>query len=124
MKACRNFRAAETEIHDRIVQVSHTWYRIHEQLSYMKEIESTLTVELRTTQEAILEILVRKLKGAWTKLDALSDKQDAGRASEVKRWKYARTKTSLDECIGMAGKFRPLVVPDHENRSTWQSACR
>jgi serine/threonine protein kinase len=65
----------------------------------MKKIESDLTAELRTTLEATLEILARKLKGAWTKLDALSDKQDARQPSKVKRGRYARTKTSLDECI-------------------------
>ena len=111
VKACRSFRAAGTEVNERIVHVLSIWSRIHLQLDLMKEIESIFSVEYRSTQEATLEILAGKLQRACRKLDELLDKPDATRPSEVKRWKYIRTKTSLDECIDELQAWQTIFEP-------------
>jgi hypothetical protein len=109
VKACRSFAA--TEIDERIVHVLSIWTRIHLQLDFMKEIESTFSAEYRFTQEATLEVLAGKLKRACTKLDALLEKPGAARPTEVKRWKYVRTKTSLDECIDELQAWQTIFEP-------------
>lgn len=103
MKTYESFRNAGPEVDERFIRVLQLWTRISEQLDFLKAIESTLKLEYRIIQEATVEILVGKLKNAWTKLDAVLKKPD-GRATqtgllEVAQWKYVLTKTSLDECI-------------------------
>lgn len=115
MDACKSFQAAGTEISERIVRVLNIWSRICMQLDFIKDIEKTFSVEYRAIQEATLEILAGKLKGAWTKLDALLEKPNV-RANntgllEVKRWKYVRTKTSLDECISELQEWQAIFDP-------------
>jgi hypothetical protein len=77
----------------------------------MKEIESTFSAEYRSTQEATLEVLAAKLRRACTKLDALLDKPGTTGPSEVKRWKYVRTKTSLDERIDELQAWQKIFEP-------------
>jgi serine/threonine protein kinase len=115
MKTCKSFQAAETEINERTVHVINIWSRIDMQLEFMKEIESTFSVEHRNTQEATLEVLAVKLKCARTKLGALLGSPDVARSGtrlfDVKRWKYVRTKTGLDECIGELQAWQTIFDP-------------
>jgi hypothetical protein len=116
VEACKSFRDAESEIHERVVHVLNIWSRIHMQLDFMKEIESTFSTEHRTIQEATLQVLAGKLKSAWTKLDTLLDKSDTAKSShtsllDVKRWKYVRTKTNLDECIDELQIWQTIFDP-------------
>lgn len=116
MEACRSFQAADVEINERTVHVLNIWSRIHMQLEFLKEIESTFNNGYRSVQEATLEILAGKLKNAWTKLDALQDKPDATRSShskllESRRWKYIRTKASLDDCIDELQAWQTIFDP-------------
>lgn len=103
IKTYESLKHAGAEVNERCSRILLVWTRISEQLSFMKSIEYTLSLEYRAAQEATLEILAGKLKTACTKLDALLKKSDV-RASqtgftEVSQWKYICTKTSLDECI-------------------------
>lgn len=115
MEACKSFQNAGTEVNERIVRVLNIWSRIHLQLEFIKDIERTFSAEYRAIQEATLEILAGKLKSAWTKLDALLEKPDSQSSHtsllEVKRWKYVRSKTSLDECIGDLQAWQTIFDP-------------
>lgn len=115
MEACKSFRSANTEIHERIVHVLNIWGRISMQLDFQKAIESTLSAEHRAIQEATLEVLAGKLKSAWTRLDGLLKKPEVPKPNkdlfDVKRLKYAYTKTSLDECISDLQQWQTIFDP-------------
>lgn len=115
MKTCKSFQAAETEINERAVHVINIWSRIDMQLEFLKEIESTFSVEYRDTQVATLGVLEVKLKRARTRLGALLGIPDAARSHirlfDVKRWKYIRAKSGLDECIGELQAWQTIFDP-------------
>jgi hypothetical protein len=115
METIRSFKAADTEINERNVHMKSIWPRVEMQLEFMKGIESTLTVEYRDTQKATLDILSVKLKRVQTKLNALQGIPETARRHtrllDWKRWKYIRTKTVLDECIGELKAWQMIFDP-------------
>jgi serine/threonine protein kinase len=110
----KNFRDAEPQIHERIVRLRNMWNRTCAQLEFIRRVEHTLSPEHQDIQAATLDILAGKLKAACAALNGLVRAEDRGRLGkkgDVKRLKFARTKTSLDGILAQLQDWQELYDP-------------
>ncbi|KAI9649892.1 hypothetical protein NHQ30_002476 [Ciborinia camelliae] len=115
---CTSFKNAETEIDERVLYVKTYWKRTSIQLNFLKQIWKMLDEEHQNIQDQILQMLVRKLETATSKLEKLLKKapldpiQPANyQWAKVKRFKYIFVKKHLDEIIQEFVSWQKLFDP-------------
>ncbi|KAL2066159.1 hypothetical protein VTL71DRAFT_2230 [Oculimacula yallundae] len=111
---CASFKNAGTDIDERLLCVKSHWKRTSVQLDFLRKIWETLDDDHRDIQTQILQVLIRKLDLASCKLERLF-KPKTGQAyqsaAEVKRWKYALVKESLNETIQDLASWQNMFDP-------------
>lgn len=116
VKTCAAFKGAETEVNERVLCVESHWKRTTLQLDFIKRIWKDLDDEHQQIQSQILQVLINKMINLNTKFEKLhkkeNDKQKTGhRVTDIKRWKYALIKESLDESIEKLSSWQKMFDP-------------
>ncbi|KAF2278166.1 uncharacterized protein EI97DRAFT_247271 [Westerdykella ornata] len=98
VRLCSSFRNAGREIQERIIIIESTWLKAQYQIEFLTKIWKTLDVTHQEQQSQILDILETKLKAAIVQVQRVQ-RRHAGREDDIKRWKYALVKDSIDNAI-------------------------
>ena len=120
VRTCASVRNAEDQIAERVVMVESYWKRTTLQLDFLQRVWPNLNKEHQLIQEQILHVLSGKLTSAVSKIEnllvvngsrTLTTENQTRQQMNVKRFKYAAFKESLDRAIRDLETWQKLFDP-------------